>query len=366
MNFNNVKVAGGGKTQRLIGLDFLRIALALLVFFFHSRIHFECSYGIMNNFVQMGAIAMTGFMLLSGYVLYVTYHTRVLIEKVQLKQFYLKRLISILPLYYSIAILHIACGLITGKTSFVKEIVLFPIETLGLQSVFTSLFSYSHNGGTWFISCILICYAVYPLMQSLIELMSAKGKLILLGLLVVILLYSPIVQHLFHLADLYSNPFFRMQEFFIGVILANFACNNRESVSKFSIKTRTMMLTLIIIFLILGVTLAVSIGIPYDFMLYNWIALPSFSVIILILGSMSLQKCQHNKMLNYLSSISFTFFLCQVLPLWGICRRIVEYLNSTNNGLKIIISFAICFVGAILIHEFIEKPSAKILKKKLL
>lgn len=81
----------------------------------------------------MGAIAMTGFMLLSGYVLYVTYHTRVLIEKVQLKQFYLKRLISILPLYYSIAILHIGCGLITGKTSFTKEIVLFPIETLGLQ-----------------------------------------------------------------------------------------------------------------------------------------------------------------------------------------------------------------------------------------
>ena len=71
-------------------------------------------------------------------------------------------------------------------------------------------------------------------------------------------------------------------------------------------------------------------------------------------------------MLNYLSSISFTFFLCQVLPLWGICRRIVEHLNSTNNGLKIIISFAICFVGAILIHELIEKPSVKILRKKLL
>ena len=122
----------------------------------------------------------------------------------------------------------------------------------------------------------------------------------------------------------------------------------------------------LIIFLILGVTLAVSIGIPYDFMLYNWIALPSFSVIILILGSMSLEKMSHSKMLNYLSSISFTFFLCQVLPLWGICRRIVEHLNLTNNGLKIIISFAICFVGAILIHELIEKPSVKILRKKLL
>lgn len=31
MNFNNVKVAGGSKSRRLIGLDFLRIALALLV-----------------------------------------------------------------------------------------------------------------------------------------------------------------------------------------------------------------------------------------------------------------------------------------------------------------------------------------------
>ena len=61
---------GGGKSQRIIGLDLFRIGLAILVFLFHSHIHvLKCDYGFMNTFIDMGAIAMTGFFLLSGYVL---------------------------------------------------------------------------------------------------------------------------------------------------------------------------------------------------------------------------------------------------------------------------------------------------------
>lgn len=56
--------------SRVVGLDLLRISLALLIFLFHSHIHIlKCDYGIMNGFISMGAIAMTGFFLLSGYTL---------------------------------------------------------------------------------------------------------------------------------------------------------------------------------------------------------------------------------------------------------------------------------------------------------
>lgn len=58
------------KNHRLIGLDLLRISLALLIFAFHSHIGMlECNYLLLNGFVNMGAIAMTGFFLLSGYVI---------------------------------------------------------------------------------------------------------------------------------------------------------------------------------------------------------------------------------------------------------------------------------------------------------
>ena len=357
---------GGDKPHRLIGLDILRIALALLVFLFHSRIHFQCSYGLLNNFVEMGAIAMTGFMLLSGYVLYVTYHSRNLSDIASCKIFYLKRLFAILPLYYAIAVLHIGCGLVTGKTSLMKEVVLFPVETLGLQSVFSTLFPYSHNGGTWFISCILICYLLYPFIQSMIEQIKVKEKMGLLIMLVVILLYAPIVQHLFHLSDIYSNPFFRLLEFTIGVLLANFASNSYIPIRKCGAFKKSLALLLIFSLLIVGVSVAYSVGIPHDFMLFNWVALPCFSIAIFILGTNVHSRWLDIKVIKYLSSISFTFFLCQVLPLWGICRKLVECINFDSNILKIIISFAVCFIGAVLIHELIEKPSAKYLKQKFL
>lgn len=59
--------------MRVIGIDIFRIALALLIFMFHSWMHFGCDYYFLRNFVSVGAIAMTGFFLLSGYALRLIY-----------------------------------------------------------------------------------------------------------------------------------------------------------------------------------------------------------------------------------------------------------------------------------------------------
>lgn len=45
---------------KLIGLDLFRISAALFVFLFHTG-HINCSYGILQKFISMGAIFMTGF-----------------------------------------------------------------------------------------------------------------------------------------------------------------------------------------------------------------------------------------------------------------------------------------------------------------
>ena len=80
---------------------------------------------------------------------------------------------------------------------------------------------------------------------------------------------------------------------------------------------------------------------------------------------MKFQKIQQSAIVRYLSSISFTFFLCQILPIWTLSKVICTYMNS-NNIVRIAISFSLCLCGAILIHERIEKPASKFLKKKLL
>lgn len=88
----------------------------------------------MNGFIDMGAIAMTGFFLLSGYTLNLT--NRKVNDVSDIKKFYLKRLISIIPLYYVYALINIALNIIIdGTEAFVEELILFPIEALGIQSV---------------------------------------------------------------------------------------------------------------------------------------------------------------------------------------------------------------------------------------
>ena len=165
------------RKERNVGLDFLRISLALLIFMFHSNMHFECHYGVLNHFARYGAIAMTGFFMLSGYALSLS-NKEILTDIGSLKNYLLKRFISIYPLYYFVAF---AFMILLGSESFQSLALLFPFEVLGLQSCFTSLSMISHNGGTWFISCLTICYLLYPLLQWLIMRLKMKEKVILGG-----------------------------------------------------------------------------------------------------------------------------------------------------------------------------------------
>ena len=138
---------------------------------FYSAIHIGCNYGIFQPFILMGAVFMTGFFMLSGYSLYYIYEEKNLLDIKYIINFYKKRLSGIMPVYYVIAILYI---IFLGRETILQNIIIAPIEILGLQSAFSSLFGYSHNGGTWFISCILLCYVFFPLIQNIVKQMEIK------------------------------------------------------------------------------------------------------------------------------------------------------------------------------------------------
>lgn len=136
---------------------------------------------------------MTAFFVLSGYVIYYTYQKKDLGKLANIKLFYKKRYITILPIYYLVGTLYIIFFWGGGTESLQENVILMPIEILGLQSVFTSIFSVSHNGGTWFVSCILLCYLIYPFAQEIIKQISLKSKIKMLLLSVLVLLWSPFI-----------------------------------------------------------------------------------------------------------------------------------------------------------------------------
>ncbi len=344
--------------HRAAGLDLFRVVAAVMVLLFHCNIHHGNDFGALTGFVSMGAVFMTAFFMLSGYVLFLTYKDKSLVQGGTLKKFYLKRVFGIFPLYLIVAVLYVVT---LGQESVFQNLVLLPIEVLGLQSVFSTLFPVSHNGGTWFISCLLFAYLAFPLMQEIVKQMTTRTKWIVLAVCVAVLFWSPLVVHTFKTDSIYSNPFFRGLEFFIGVLLCSLPI--KASVAKLLATWKAFVVEILL--LVAGISVAVRLNVFVgNYMLYDWIVIPLFAFMIITLAGLKSPRLQRSAVLRYASAASYAFFLAQTFN-----TEIENWLFATcgiqNNVLQIIMSVALCAVMAIALHELVEKPCAKVLKKKL-
>ena len=344
--------------HRAAGLDLFRVVAAVMVLLFHCNIHHGNDFGALTGFVSMGAVFMTAFFMLSGYVLFLTYKDKSLVQGGTLKKFYLKRVFGIFPLYLIVAVLYVVT---LGQESVFQNLVLLPIEVLGLQSVFSTLFPVSHNGGTWFISCLLFAYLAFPLMQEIVKQMSTRAKWIVLAICTAILFWSPLVVHTFKTDSIYSNPFFRGLEFFIGVLLCSLPI--KASVAKVLATWKAFVVEILL--LVAGISIAVRLNVFVgNYMLYDWIVIPLFACMILTLAGLKSPWLQGSAVLRYASAASYAFFLAQTFN-----TEIENWLFATcgiqNNVLQIMLSVALCAVMAIALHELVEKPCARALKKKM-
>lgn len=258
-------------------------------------------------------------------------------------KFYKKRAIGILPMYYIAAIV---CVLLICEETVLQNLVLAPVEVLGIQSVFSSLFSFSHNGGTWFVSCILLCYLVFPFIQNCVkQIKNNKTKIALLLISIGILLYAPIVIWVFEISGIYSNPFFRMLEFIIGVIIASILAENKNNSFLSKILLNKIAIIIELIILIIGITMAYKLGIsPGNYMLYSWIALPIFCLMLPALAYTEWGFLDDSKIIRYMSKLSYAYFFAQFF-VWSM----IKYMAIENNILRIICVNAFCFCIAVVL-----------------
>ena len=342
-------------SQRAAGLDLFRILAALMVLLFHCHIHHGSDFGVLTSFVSMGAIFMSAFFMLSGYVLFLTYREQPLIQMANLKRFYLKRLVGILPLYYVVALLYV---LFLGQESAVQNLILLPVEMLGLQSVLSSLFEVSHNDGTWFISCLLLAYLAFPLMQEAVKQMSTRAKYVALGICGLALFWAPLVVHAFSTESIYANPFFRGLEFFIGVLLCSLPVK-----SKLWATWKAFFVELIVLVGLVsaGVHLHFSAG---NYMLYDWIAVPVFACMVLTLARLKSPRLQGSAVLRYMSAVTYAFFLVQTFNT-QIENWIFSTLGIQNNVAMIVVSVVLCGLMAVALHHIVERPCARLGKRVL-
>lgn len=340
-------------SKRAAGLDLFRVLAALMVLLFHCHIHHGSDFGVLTGFVSMGAIFMSAFFMLSGYVLFLTYREQSLIQMANLKRFYLKRLVGILPLYYVVALLYV---LFLGQESAVQNLLLLPVEMLGLQSVFSSLFEVSHNDGTWFISCLLLAYLAFPLMQEAVKQMSTRAKYVALGICTLALFWAPLVVHAFSTESIYANPFFRGLEFFIGVLLCSLPVK-----SKLWGTWKAFFVELIVLVGLVsaGAHFHVAVG---NYMLYDVVAVPAFACMVLTLARLNSPRLQGSAVLRYMSAVTYAFFLVQTFNT-EMERWIFSTWGIQNNVAMIVISVVLCGLMAVALHHIVEKPCARLGKR---
>ena len=352
-----------GGAKRVIGLDLLRIFLAILIIVFHShaKSHFECYYGVLDDFVSMGAIAMTAFFMLSGYSLHLSTRNKDLDNPSEIWKFYLKRFISVAPLYYFVALIYV---LILSKESVVENLLLFPIETLGLQSELL-LFHVSHNGGTWFISALFLCYFIFPLLRKLLNPIKTSRKILLMVLGTFIILLMPIIGKQFDV-HVYSNPLARVIEFSMGIMLAKINESSKGDNKLLDAVRYKHVGWIMLTVLIVGVSTAVRIGVPKSFLLYDFIAVPCFAAMMISLGFQRIElSAKTERVILYLSKVSYPFFLVQIF-LWPLCHYLLSVIGYDTNLFRILLSFITCSSLAVAIYECIDKPIGAYLRKRLL
>lgn len=366
------------KIERLYTIDIFRIISAVMVFLFHSRIHINVNYKILNNFIGTGHIFMVAFFMLSGFSLfYVDSQKGKFDETTEYKnigKFLKRRILNLFPLYifiYAIFIIeqfikvHLLGQTVNGHLGIIDNIIAAPIELSMLQSVLIGSFSLLHNGGTWFISCIFICYIFYPYVVQNVNNNSFKYNILLLTLLYCVSSYVILPVCKFSFASIYANPLLRLVEFSIGVIIGKFFLdNNNKYIAK------QFWLIVFVCYIILCFT--ITLGVHYisgEVELYNFVAIPSFAFILYFSGRLEKKyKVRHfKKIIATLSENTYAFFLAQFFA-WEPVKYLMTnstFLESYGNIKKIIISTILtCFVTVIL-HYGIERPCKKLMSKFL-
>ena len=335
--------------HRLFLLDIFRIICALLIFARHSITMYGCTYGYRfdDYILQMTSPVMTCFFIMSGFSVHYQHRTDE-ISAEWTRRFMLKRMISIMPSYMLVVF---AWPLVFPRQT-ADWLYLLPIDIIGIQTSYRTLFGILHNGGTWFVSCLLLGYVLYPVIKSVL---SSKKRIIPVISVVLphfLLLYSIIIIQRFSLDSLYSNPIARAAEFMIGVSFAELIFDNDQK----ELTPVWAVLCLSAVSVIIAAVKHVSAKV----MVFTYLPTPVILVALFLACRLRSRYLENSKTLSVMSGITYQFFLMQLF-LWKLSAWVLEFFHVYGNKTKIFSSLCLCTLISWFIRQYYDKPIKKLL-----
>jgi peptidoglycan/LPS O-acetylase OafA/YrhL len=318
--------------NEILPLTSLRFAAALYVFLFHFNLSLPiaATTGVVGRILAHGAIGMSLFFILSGFVLAFRFKDGV--KNIQSYAF--MRFSRIYPVYLLAALLAVPM-LMTSLAKWPADtsielgryaFIVFANVVL-IQAWLPQLFAFWNDGGSWSISVEALFYALFPIVVNPLRKLSDRGLYISLIIFFIGSAIPGISYVLFpnppNFTVFYAIPVFRLCEFMAGV-----TCG-----LLFARGTRLPAPGLMLVFCTAILLAYVAYGPDYGFVFIadNWAVVPAFTGLIFssaCLTSGLLYKLITNKLVVGLGHISYSFYSIQFLILMLIMNNRVVLANA--------------------------------------
>ena len=317
----------------------------MIIVLFHSQelyiekiFHIDVIQNILYFIKNIGNVGVDIFLVLSGVGLYYSFS-----NNSNLKSFYKKRFVRIVPAVFIVATIITALKNETGIGNFLERIFLF--------SLFTKK-DYSF----WYFTLIMILYIVYPLLHKLIEKFDYKSTI----LLVVIALLGN------HLLRIYNTELYKIIEiattripvFIIGIWIG------KKSKEGFEISKLWMILFITVYIVILGLLYNKVFNKYYFIVRYLYCPLALTTVILLsYVCSKKKNKGIITNFLIWVGSYSMeTYLLYEYLV--KKCKNIFVYSDIYNISYHLCI-FIITMILANLLKRFCDEINDKVFMSEI-
>lgn len=321
-------------------LTSFRFITAFVVFLFHCQIHLDWELGVafLDRFLHHGAVFMTGFFVLSGYIMAHVYSNTDFTRPGNIWSYYLKRFAKIYPTYALSTLVYFACFRDFTLPQHARILV---NDLFLVQGFFPSMFRLGINSGTWSLTVEMFLYLLFPLVM----LWSGKSPRIAIAgiVLAVIVSFNASLEK----ADpIYANPVFRLADFVCGVGFY-FGCGNIRR------RRRAHLLAVLLLFLA-----CVYLGsAKYQYMRGHFLIVPLFGLWI-AMAHRSSSVFYNNKPLEYLGLISYSFYLWQFAAI-QLGKKMIVWFPWAGLHLIVLAVFAVNVAVSSLSYHLVEERARK-------
>lgn len=334
----------------------IRGILFLLIFGTHFKyIIKDSSIGkLLYDTLDNGGFAVLFFFLLSGFCMSLGYSDKFMdINLQKYKSYIKKRLIKFYPLYIITGLISLLFTNLSHSFSYIYAFIFLYVPMI---FPWTKYLNGGGNGAAWFLASLFFCYLLTPNMSMLLnKIKNKKTNVMLCGISYILLLLIGALLLIFHVENseyFYKIPLIRIIQYFIGF---NLGIIYKECfMNRINILTRNSIIINLFDIIFIAIVLCLMIS-PFSHSLFyrNLICLPVISIFILYLcipGKRLLQVLLNNKIICFLSHISFECYLIHYIVMELLKPYCLNYINTVNGVLYIFI--LLLFITTLLSYTY--------------